>query len=178
MTRVSAPVSLRQARQKDAGAISTILNTQGISRTANYRRPLSTAEERLGWLASQSAGGRPVVVAEAGDEVIGFASYATFRPEDGYDMTVEHSVYVASDREHEGVGRMLMTGLIDMARADGLHAMVGVIDAANGESRDFHRSLGFIEQGLLHEVGHKFGRWLDVCIMVLRLGDGPAPIDG
>ena len=43
--------------------------------------------------------------------------------------------------------------------------MVAAVDAANVESVVFHERLGFEEVARMHEVGRKFGRWLDLVLM-------------
>ncbi len=47
----------------------------------------------------------------------------------------------------------------------GKHAMIAGIDADNSVSIRLHRSLGFATVGHFHEVGFKFGRWLDLVFM-------------
>ena len=168
---------VRDALPADASSITDIHNSQGVARTASYRSQPGTLAERLSWLAGQLDAGLPVLVASVDDSVVGFASYGPFRPEEGYDRTVEHSVYVAPGWEHRGVGRMLMTELIARARRQGFHAMVGVVDAANAASRSFHQELGFVEQGVFTELGHKFGRGLDVAYLVKKLDGRAAPGD-
>ena len=76
---------------------------------------------------------------------------------------------VADGLRAAGLGRMLMSALIDRARGDGLHVMVGVLDAANEASLAFHERLGFVEVGRMPEVGRKFARWLDVIFVQLML---------
>ena len=52
-----------------------------------------------------------------------------------------------------------------MALALGKHVMIGGIDAANHTSIRFHERLGFERVAHFREVGHKFGRWLDLVFM-------------
>ena len=66
-----------------------------------------------------------------------------------------------------GVGRRLLQALIDAARAHGYHALLARISADNEASVRLHAQLGFSVAGTLREVGEKFGRTLDVCIMEL-----------
>ena len=72
-----------------------------------------------------------------------------------------------------GRGKALMLALIDRARGDGIHVMVGVLDADNDASVAFHRKLGFVEVGRMPQVGRKFDRWLDALLMQLTF-----PADG
>jgi phosphinothricin acetyltransferase len=43
--------------------------------------------------------------------------------------------------------------------------MIGGIDAANDPSIRFHERLGFRRVAHFKEVGHEFGRWLDLVFM-------------
>lgn len=166
-------VLVRPASDADAAAICGIHSTQGVGTTASYALRPGTPAERLDWLAAHRRDHLPVLVAVDEDgTVVGFAAYERFRDLPGYDLTVEHSVYTAPGHEHEGIGRALMTELIQRARDAGLHAMVGVIDADNVTSLLFHERLGFTPCGILPQVGRKFDRWLDVALLVLLL-DAP-----
>ena len=54
----------------------------------------------------------------------------------------------------------------------GVQMVVVVGDSANEASIRFHQRLGFEATGRIREVGHKFGRWLDLVFMQ-RLLDAP-----
>jgi phosphinothricin acetyltransferase len=47
--------------------------------------------------------------------------------------------------------------------------MIAGIAADNDVSLRLHARLGFVETGRLPEVGRKFGRWLDLVFMQMRL---------
>jgi phosphinothricin acetyltransferase len=165
---------LRDATDDDVGAITGILNALLATTTIEYTDVPHTVASRRTWLADKRARGFPTVVAEIGGEVAGFATYGDFRDSvarPGYRFTVEHSVHVDRRWWGCGLGRVLMEELIERARSGGVHAMIGAIDAENVESLRFHERLGFVEVGRLPQVGHKFGRWLDL-VLVERLLDG------
>jgi phosphinothricin acetyltransferase len=64
-----------------------------------------------------------------------------------------------------------MLALIARARGLGKHVMVAAIEAGNTGSIGLHQSLGFVQTGHMPEVGTKFGRWLDLVWLQLRLDD-------
>jgi phosphinothricin acetyltransferase len=118
------------------------------------------------------------VVAVDGGAVIGFAAYGGFRDTTlwpGYRFTVESSVHVVEGHHGRGVGRALMTALVEHAAAAGLHVMVAAVDGENAGSVEFHRAIGFVEVGRMPEIGRKFGRWLDLVLLqrVLSPSDPP-----
>lgn len=163
----SATVTIRPATEADLEAITRIYNDAGVGTTASYDLEPVSVDERREWLERHTSSNHPVLVAVADGEVLGFAGYGSFRDKAGYGQTVEHSVYVADGARALGVGRMLMLALIDRARGDGIHVMVGVLDADNDASVAFHRKLGFVEVGRMPQVGRKFDRWLDALLMQL-----------
>jgi phosphinothricin acetyltransferase len=114
---------------------------------------------------------------DAGDGVVGYATFGDFRPFDGYRHTVEHSVYVRRDRRGKGVGKALMAALIGRAREIGKHVMVAAIEADNASSIRLHENLGFVPAGHMTQVGAKFGQWLDLAFMQLTLDARSAPED-
>lgn len=162
---------IRPAQSSDLQAITDIYNEAGVGTTASYALEPVTLADRRAWLERLSAAEFPVLVLEDDGDIVGYASYAQFRPLAGYAHTMEHSVYIRAGRRAAGAGRLLMQALIDYARGRGVHVMVGVVDAANEESLAFHRRLGFEVTGRLPEVGRKFGRWLDVVFVTRILDD-------
>ena len=162
-------VIIRPALAADMSAVCAIHNRQGIATTASYDWEPSDEARWLTWLDGQMAAGLPRLVAEDDGEVLGFASYGPFRSKEGWRHTVEHSIYLAPAAHGHGIGRALMTELILRARADGVHVMVGVVDAGNPASMSFHAALGFDLMGVLREGGRKFDRWLDAAFWTLQL---------
>jgi len=132
----------------------------------------TTLEQRRAWLVARTGAGFPALVAlDAGKpgEVLGYGSFGVFRDFPGYVKTVEHSVYVAPAAQRRGVGRALLAALIGRARGMGLSSMVGGIDSANAASIALHEQAGFEVQGKLRGVGRKFGKSLDLVLMVKQL---------
>lgn len=167
---------LRMAEEADTAGILAILNDVIATTTAVYTDRLETLEERLAWLRHRRALGYPVLVAEGlpGDGIIGFASFGDFRGGwAGFRNTVEHSVHVRADARGRGVGQTLVAALIEQARAAGKHVLVASVDALNERSLHMHEKLGFRRVAHMPQVGCKFGRWLDLVMLQMVLGDEP-----
>jgi L-amino acid N-acyltransferase YncA len=124
----------------------------------------------------------PYLVSVAGDEVLGFAYAAPYRPRPAYGAsTVEDSVYVAPGALRRGVGRALLSELVRRCTVLGMRQMVAVIgDSGNAGSVALHAAAGFREVGVLRGVGWKHGRWVDTVIMQreLGVGEGAPAADG
>lgn len=165
---------IQAATEADLSGILTIYNDAIAHSTAVYTEEAATLDSRRLWLADRRSRGYPVLVASDGaGGVAGFASFGDFRPWPGYRHTVEHSVYVRADCRGQGLGTALIEPLLTLAAALGKHVMVAGIDAANPASLRLHDKLGFTRVGRMHEVGCKFGRWLDLVFMQRILSDGP-----
>lgn len=165
--------------ERHAAAILDIFNEAIANSTALYDYVPRSPESMVGWFQVKADKRFPVIGAESDDgELLGFASYGTFRAWPAYKYSVEHSVYVHKDHRREGLGRVLMQELIPRARAQDYHVLVGVIDIANGGSIALHESLGFVHAGTVREAGFKFGRWLDVGFWQLVLDTPREPRDG
>lgn len=151
---------IRPATDRDLPAIKAIYDAEvlgGISTFATEPPELAYWEVRL----RSSAPGDHMLVAEDGDGVLGYSYSSTYRPRAAYARTRESSVYLAPRARGRGLGRSLYDALLEAMRADGVRRVVAVVALPNDASRALHLACGFASVGVLHEVGHKFGRWID-----------------
>ncbi len=166
---------VRAANTTDTAAIASLLNALLATTTIEWRDTPWTRESALVWLDDHQA----VLVAEDAGKVVGLAAFGWFRDVvkwPGYRFTVEHTIHVEEDYWGRGLGRALMSALIDLARETGKHVMVGAIDGANEASVRFHERLGFVEVARMPEVGAKFERWCDLVLVQKRLDTALVPI--
>lgn len=158
-------IEIRDAREGDLPAILEIHNHVVATSTANYNyHPVDLADRRA-FVEGRQAAGLPFLVAAEGEAVAGYASFGSFRPQTGYQRTVEHLVYVAPTFQRRGVASLLMAPLIERAGALGMHVMLAALDAANVPSIALHERFGFERVGVMPQVGYKFGRYLDLLWM-------------
>lgn len=158
---------IREATRKDIAQILAIVNDAILNTTSNYHYESQTLEAQTNWFETKMQHNFPIIVAVFEQKVIGFGTYGTFREKIGYQYTVEHSVYVSPDCVGKTVGTALLTHLIEMAKKQGFHTMIGAIDAANKKSIAFHEKFGFKTVGHIKEVAYKFDNWLDLVLMQL-----------
>jgi L-amino acid N-acyltransferase len=159
-------VILRLAEPADAAAIREIYNHEVEHTTATFDLvPRSLADQQR-WLSERSGVFAAIVATDAVDStVIGFASLSPYKERAAYRTTVEDSIYVRRDQHGRGVGRILLTRLIDLAAESGFHAVMARIEASGEASRALHAACGFELVGVEREVGRKFNRWLSVAVM-------------
>jgi L-amino acid N-acyltransferase len=160
---------INAATRGDLAEILAIYNEVIRNSTAVYTEVELTQERGEAWFDAKLAAGFPLIVARDASGVTGFGSFGDFRAWPCYRHSVEHSVHVRKDRRGQGVGRMLVIELKNLAAAMHKHVMIAGIDADNAASIKLHQTLGFSNVGHFHEVGFKFGRWLDLVFLECRL---------
>ena len=162
-------VQIRPFEIKDTQSILDIINYNILNSTALYDYKTRDFETQKTILEDKIIKGFPVIVAECDGKLVGFGMYSEFRFREAYKFTVEHSVYVSPNEMGKGIGKMIMAQLIFLAKAQGFHTMIGVIDSENKSSITFHEQFGFKTVGIIKESGYKFDRWLDSVFMQLLL---------
>lgn len=165
--------------EHQASAILDIFNDAILNTTALYEYKPRTMETMKTWFATKEANRFPVIGAvNESDELMGFASWGTFRAFPANKYTVEHSVYVHKDHRGRGLSLELMNAIVARAREAQLHTLIGGIDAANEVSIALHTKLGFAHAGTIKHAAFKFGRWLDLAFYQLILDTPANPVDG
>lgn len=157
---------LRAAVEADAETLARIYAWHVLNGFGTFDEIPPTAETFVARMADVRAHGLPWLIAEANGTALGYAYAAGARERSAYRFTVEDSVYVAPDAQRRGVGRALLSALVEECAKLGLHRMIAAIgDSGNAASIGLHEACGFTIAGRLHEVGFKQGRWLDVVWM-------------
>jgi L-amino acid N-acyltransferase len=169
---------VREAVDTDLPAIVDLHNALLSTTTVEWTDTPHTLPERADWLRRQRMLRYPVLVAVTEGEVVGWCSFGDFRDTTkwpGYQYTVEHAIHVREDAWGDGVGRSLMTSLLEAAQLLGKHVMVGAVTGENQASIRFHERLGFVEVARMPQVGAKFGRWLDLVLLQKRIDERKSP---
>lgn len=161
--RLCMNISIRQATAADASAIARIYN-QGIEdRGATFETRPRTPADIVAWL--EEAKRLPLLVAEDEGVVAGWAGLSAYRSRACYAGIGEFSIYLEQTMRGRGVGRMLLSALIDAARDRGYWKLVSRVFPFNTGSRALCRSCGFREVGVYEKHGRLDGKWLDVVIV-------------
>lgn len=164
---------VRPVADDDMAAITAIYREAVLTGTASFEIDPPDIAEMIRRRDALAAGGHPYLVAEADGAVAGYAYAGPYRPRPAYRATVEDSIYLGAAARGRGIGKRLLTALIEAAEAEGFRQMVAVIgDSRHDASIRLHRSMGFRLVGTLENVGFKHGRWLDSVLMQRSLGAG------
>jgi phosphinothricin acetyltransferase len=160
---------------EDAEALRAIYNVEVEASTVTFDLIPRTEAEQRAWMEDHS-GAYPCLVATATNEVgfepghvLGYASLSPFRDRPAYATTVENSVYVDRRARGLGLGKLLLTAIVDAAKEQGFHSVIARITGHNGLSVTLHQNVGFETVGIEREVGRKHGVWLDVIELQLLL---------
>lgn len=165
-------MKVRPATTTDAPAIAAIYAHHVAHGTASYDTEPRSAAATAEMVEQHLARGWPFLVAEIDGDLAGYAYAGQFRPRAAYAWACENSVYIAPAQQGRGVGKALLTALLEMAEAAGFRTMVAVIGGAEPASVALHAACGFAHAGRLAGMGWKHGRWLDTVYMQRALGDG------
>jgi L-amino acid N-acyltransferase len=161
--------TIRHATEEDLADIQRIYNEAIRTGTATWDEEPWTTKQRAAWFAAHG-GSQPVLCAQISTKFAGFAYLSLMSQKSGWRFTREDTIYIDPAFHGAGVGRALLTALLDEARNLGLRLIVASITWDNAASIALHRSLGFETMGTLHNAGFKFGRWMDTTYMQLDLG--------
>ncbi|KAF0119907.1 MAG: phosphinothricin acetyltransferase [Xanthobacteraceae bacterium] len=170
---VRSPLSLRPATPADIPAITAIYGPNVRDGIASFEYEPPDQAEMAKRQAAILDAGYPYLVAEIDGAVAGYAYASAYRARPGYRFACENSVYVSPAAQGKGVGRALLTRLIEECAALGYRQMIAVIgNLGNHGSIALHRACGFTVVGVLPSIGWKLDRWVDCVLMQRPLGDG------
>ncbi|MDR7093811.1 GNAT family N-acetyltransferase [Hydrogenophaga laconesensis] len=172
---------IRPSREEDLDAITRIYGHHVLHGTGTFETTPPTLAEMTARRADVLGKGLPWLVAEDGDQVLGYAYGNWFKPRPAYRFSVEDSIYMDPAAHRQGLGRALLAELLAALERAGTRKVMAVIgDSSNAGSIGVHRALGFEPVGVVQSCGWKFGRWLDIVLMqkTLGAGDSTPPNEG
>lgn len=169
-----ADLVIRRANEGDLDAINAIYNREVREGVATWELDEWPFERRLEWFHEHDDRS-PAFVAESGGAVIGFSYLSTYRGRRGYQYTRENTIFVDTPYQRRGVGRLLLSRLIEEARHLGLRTLVAWIEATNTGSIELHRAFGYTVVGEEVETGRKFGEWRSAVEVQLLLDRPDVP---
>lgn len=152
---------IRHASSADAEAIKDIYNYYVLNTVVTFEEEAVTAHEMQMRMADAQRE-HVWLVYEADEVVVGYAYASKWKVRSAYKHSVESSVYLSPNVTGKGIGKALYSALIAELKKQDVHAVIGGVALPNDVSICLHESLGFKKIGQFHEVGWKFGKWVDV----------------
>ena len=170
-------MTLRFATPADSRVMLEIYR-QYIHTSVTFEYTLPTPAEFARRLADMQAL-YPCLVAVEGQECLGYAYAHRLRDYAAYQWSAELTIYLSPGAVGRGIGRRLYSALMQVLALQGFHTAYGVVTHPNPASQALHRTLGFVQQGLLAHSGYKNGQWHGVCWYEKQLRadhDEPQPV--
>ncbi len=166
-------VAIAPALPADAAEVAEIYAHHVLHGVASFETAPPLAAEMAARMGKVMDQGWPWLIAREPDgAMLGYAYASQFRDRAAYRFTCEDSIYIRHDRHGQGLGKALLTGLIEACEAYGFRQMIAVIGGAGPASIALHAALGFTHAGTMRAIGRKQGRWLDTVYMQRALGEG------
>jgi phosphinothricin acetyltransferase len=109
-----------------------------------------------------------LVAREEYGTLIGWAALGRVSARPVYAGVAEVSVYVAASARGRGVGRLLLTALIDASERDGRWTLQASIFPENEASVRLHERCGFRVVGRRERIARQYGRWRDTLLLERR----------
>lgn len=160
---------VRPAVEADHEDILALWNPIIRDTTITFSSEEKTRVALAALITTRRSAGQEFFVACEGGRLLGFASYAQFRAGTGYAHAMEHTIILAGSARGRGVGRALMSEVEIHAKEGGAHRLFAGVSAENPDAVAFHHAVGFGTLIQIPEVGRKFGRWLDLVLMMKNL---------
>jgi L-amino acid N-acyltransferase YncA len=166
-------IAIRPSRDDDIAEIAAIYRHHVLHGVASFEDIPPDENEVARRRRDILALGLPYLVAERSGRVVGYCYASPYRARSAYRFTLEDSIYVDAAEVGRGIGRALLSTLIERCCELGYRQMVAVIGGSDQwPSIRLHETLGFTRAGLLSAVGFKFGGWVDIVLMQRALGPG------
>ena len=104
------------------------------------------------------------------EQVVGWAALTPYSARAVYAGVAEVSIYIAAAMRGQGVGRRLLTALVDASEAAGIWTLQAGIFPENTASVRLHARCGFRVVGRRERIGQLHGVWRDVLLLERRSG--------
>lgn len=158
---MSREIKIRFANEKDINSILKIYAPYITNTTLTFEYVVPSIEEFTQRVKNIKKF-FPYIVCEINGEIVGYAYASKFREREAYDWSVETSVYLNSKYQGRKIGKALYSCLVEILKLQGFCNAYAVVTVPNIVSDKLHESLNFTTAGIMHKVGSKFGKWLDV----------------
>ena len=120
------------------------------------------------WDANHLKLGRFVAISAESGEVVGWAALNRVSARAVYASVAEVSVYVANEARQTGIGKALLSKLVETSEQNGLWTLQASVFPENIASLSLHKSCGFREVGIRERIGCLNGVWRDTILLERR----------
>jgi L-amino acid N-acyltransferase YncA len=170
---VPSRLIIRDAQAEDMADVQRIYAHHVLHGTATFEETPPTVQEMRERREKVLEQGMPYLLAELNNRVVGYCYASLYRPRIAYRYTIEDSIYLEDGQSGKGLGKALLSALIERCEQGPWRQMIAVIAGHDNQgSIGLHRGLGFAHVGTQASTGFKFNQWIDVVFMQRALGEG------
>ena len=153
---------IRVAREQDAQAIADVYAPAVTGRSTSFELTPPDATE-MGRRVVTVLQQYPWLVCESSEMVLGYVYATAHRDRAAYRWSVDVAAYVSETAHRRGIGRALYTALFEILALQGYRSACAGVTLPNPASVALHEAMGFVQVGVYHRIGYKFGKWHDVA---------------
>lgn len=152
-------VLIRLAGTEDAAAIAAIYRPYVEESRISFEEVAPGADEMAGRMQSAF---HPWLAIEEDGAIVGYVASSPYHRRPAYRWTVETGIYLSPDVQGRGLGRTLLSAMLELLTRQGFVTAIGAIALPNDASVALHEKLGFRRSGTYEGVGYKLGQWASV----------------
>ena len=157
-------VAIRHAVKDDVEKLTAIYNHYVEHTPITFDLEVKSVAQRMQWFEQFALTGRyQLLVAEQGNELLGYANSSQYRVKAAYQSSVESTIYLHQECHAKGVGSALYAALFEQLSKEDVHRVFAGVTLPNDASLGLHRKFGFTPIGTFGEVGYKFEKYWDVA---------------
>ena len=163
-------IQIRPAIENDLSSFVDIINYYIQHTAITFDTDSYDIASRSPWMHQfKDSGPHQCLTALEGDEIIGYACSAPFRPKNAYLSSVEVSVYLTPEYKGKGLGQKLYEALFQRLSSEAVHRAYALITLPNERSISLHSKFGFEQVGVLSDAGYKLGQYHSISLMEKQL---------
>ena len=156
-------LSIRRFQEGDWKAVSDIYHQGLETRNATFETSVPDYET---WINKFHA--HLVWVTLINDQLVGWAGLQPVSSRIVYEGVAEVTIYIHYEYAGKGIGKTLMTHLIDESEKSGIWSLYSSIFPENTASIHLHQSAGFREIGYREKIGQLDGKWRNTVLFERR----------
>lgn len=109
-----------------------------------------------------------LVARDDSGQVLGWTALSPISKRAVYSGVCEESIYIAPEARGRGIGKALLTAVIEASEQAGIWTLQTGIFPENKASLAIHEACGFRVLGIRERIGQREGIWRDVVFMERR----------
>jgi ribosomal protein S18 acetylase RimI-like enzyme len=168
---VSADTTIRRLRSDDAASFRAI-RLEALKANPELLRSTVDLEDKLdlAWFAGRLEDAH-IVGAFRDGELVGTAGFAIQQGPPNAHKGRLFGMYVRSSSRNLGIGRLLLSAVLGVARANVELIQLSVV-TENGPARKLYESAGFLEFGVETKASKYGAKYYDEALMALDFSQG------